>query len=189
MNPRGNDVRLELDASEHQIVVYQDKLLGWILFAVSFFPFFLLLVAPWPIWLVIGAFWLIPFLFGINLAFKERRKRWDKDLQIFVSEARWPGKRFKPLKKKPIFDFADVQIMANSRVYKSEKKLSSAGVLVRVRHKRDSQYFYTGDNSIVLGLFPTTGAAKEAEFLAAKVSQECGIPVRNSLRNQSGQLE
>jgi hypothetical protein len=142
----------------------------------------LLLVAPWPIRLVIGPFWLIPFLFGIHLAFKERRTRWDKDSQMFVSETRWPGKRFKPSKTMPIRDFADVQVMANSRVNKSETKVSSAGVLVRVRHKEDSQHFYTGDNSITLGLFPTTRAAKEAESLAEQVSQECGIPVRNGLR-------
>lgn len=182
-NSPSNDVRLEIDVSKHQIVSYQDnyKLLGRILLGVSFFPFFLMLVAPWPIWLVIGAFWLVPFAFGINLGFKEHRKLWDYDSQMVLSEVRWPGRRFKLSGKMPIRDFEDVQIMATSRAQKSETTFGSAGVLVRMRHRKDSRHFYTGNKSWVLGQFQSTDYAEEARLLAETVSQECGIPVRDSL--------
>jgi hypothetical protein len=55
------------------------------------------------------------------------------------------------------------------------------GVLVRVRHKKDSRHFYPGANSWVIGGFPSTDYAEDAELLAGKVAQEFGVPVRNSL--------
>lgn len=102
-NSPNNDFRLEMDISNHQIVAYQDnyKVLGWFALIASIFPFVSLFVAPWPIWLVIGSFWLVPFAAGINLVFKERRQRWDHATQMVVFEARWPGNKFKPSKKFP----------------------------------------------------------------------------------------
>ena len=104
MKSTSNDVRLEMDISNHQIVAYQDssKVLGWFALITSIFPFVFLFVAPWPIWLVIGLFWVVPFAAGINLIFKERRQRWDYATQMVVFETRWPGKKFKPFKKIPI---------------------------------------------------------------------------------------
>ncbi|WP_421859268.1 hypothetical protein [Marinobacter salarius] len=183
MNPTNNDVRLEIDISNHQIVVYQDnyKLLGWILLIGSFFPIFGIFSAPWPALLLVIAFWLAPFVAGITLVSKERRKRWDYATQMVVHETRWPGRKFKPSRKVPIRNFEEVQIMAMPMTNQRGIEATGPGVLVRVRHKKDSRHFYPGANSWVIGGFPSTDYAKDAEFLAQNVAQECGVPVRNSL--------
>lgn len=178
-----NDVRLEIDVSKHQIVSYQNnyKLLGRILLGVLFFPFFLMLVAPWPIFLVMGAFWLVPFSFGINIGFKERLKLWDYDSQMVVNEARWLGRKFKLSSKMPIRNFEEVQIMAMPVTNQCGIEATGPSVLVRVRHKGDSRHTYPGENSWIIGSFHSMDCVDDAELLAEKVAQECGAPVRNSL--------
>jgi len=182
-NSQKNYVRLEMDISNHQIVAYQDnyKVLGWFALIASIFPFVFLFFAPWPIWLVIGLFWVVPFAAGINLVFKERRQRWDHATQMVVFEARWPGSKFKSSKKIPICKFEDVQIMTMPRTNQRGIEATGPGVLVRVRHGKDSRHTYPGKNSWSIGQFHSTDYAKDAEFLAQKVAQECGVPVRNSL--------
>ena len=182
-NPLNNDVRLEMDIPNHQVVAYQDnyKLLGWMLLIASLLPVFGIFAAPWPALLLVIAFWLAPFVAGITLVFKERRKRWAPATQMVVNEMRWPGSEFKPSKKVPILDFGEVQIMAMPMTNQRGIEATGPGVLVRVRHKKDSRHFYPGANSWVIGGFPSTDYAEDAELLAGKVAQEFGVPVRNSL--------
>ena len=182
-NLPNNDFRLEMDISNHQIVAYQDnfKTLGWFLLIASLLPFSSLFVAPWPIWLVVGAFWLAPFAAGIDLVLKERRQRWDHATQMVVFEARWPGNPFKPSKKIPIRKFEDVQIMATPHTNQRGIEATGPGVFVRVRHRGDSRDTYPGKNSWKVASFPSMDYADDAKLLAAKIAQECGVPVRNSL--------
>lgn len=180
-----NDFMLEIDTANHQIVAYQDnyKVLGWFLLIVSLLPFSSMFVAPWPIRLVIGAFWLVPFAAGINLVFKERRQRWDHATQMVLFEARWPGNQFKPYKKIPIGNFEDVQIMATPHTNQRGIEATGPSIFVRVRHRGDSRHTYPGNNSWKVASFPTMEYADDAKLLAAKIAQECGVPVRDSLAN------
>lgn len=182
-NSPTNDVRLEMDVSNHKIVAYQDnyKLLGWMLLIASLFPVFGILSAPWPALLLVIAFWLAPFAAGITLVLKERRKRWDYTTQMVVNETRWPGNKFKASKKVPIRNFEEVQIMTMPMTNQRGIEATGPSILVRLRHKKDSQHFYPGANSWVIGGFPSMDYAEDAELLAEKVAQECGVPVRNSL--------
>lgn len=185
MNPTSNYVRLEMDISNHQIVAYQDnyKVLGWIVLGASLMPFLGLFTAPWPILLFVILFWLALVAAGMTLVLKERRQRWDHATQMVIFEAKWPGSKFKSSKKIPIRKFEDVQIMTMPRTNQRGIEETGPGVLVRVRHEKDSRHTYPGKNSWRIGQFHSTDYANDAEFLAQKVAQECGVPVRNSLAN------
>ncbi|TGN40159.1 hypothetical protein [Marinobacter confluentis] len=185
-NPASNYVRLEMDISNHQIVAYQDnyKVLGWIVLGASFMPFLALFTAPWPILLFVILFWLALVAAGMTLVLKERRQRWDHSTQMVVFEARWPGSKFKPSKKIPIHKFEDVQIMTTPRTNQRGIEETGPGVLVRVRYEKDSRHTYPGKNSWRIGSFHSTEYAEDAEYLAQKVAQVCGVPVRNSLASR-----
>lgn len=184
MNMESNELKHEIDTTNHVLMVYQCsyKLLGWILIVASILPLAMLLASPpWPITVTLLLFGAVPLAIGLNLAGKERRKRWDIESKTVVTESRWPGQQFKSTNKEGIANFEEIQILATPTTNRPGVQGSPPGVMVRLRHKRDSEHTYPGVRSWVLGIFPNKDYRKDAEKLAEVISEHFHLPIKHSL--------
>lgn len=180
---KSNLVKNEIDRDNRILVVYHDyRLFGWILMVASLLPLTTLLAMPSPaISVVLVLMGGIPLAVGANLVFKERRRLWNRNSQSVESESRWPGKPFKRYKSEPIRNFEDIQIPGMPTTNRPGPRGSPPGVMVRMRHKRDSANAYPGTRSWVLGVFPNKKFRSDAEELAEFASTECDLPIRDDL--------
>lgn len=178
-----NQLKSVIDFDQHVIVVHQSdyKLLGWILVIASMLPISTLFGATPAIQVILGLMGGVPLVIGLNMVFKERRKRWDLQRRVVVREVRWLGRNFKVSSEENIDNFSEVQVLATPVTNRPGIKGSPPGVLVRLRHRKDSPHTYPGTRSWILGGFPNKRYREQAMELAERASVEFKVPLRDDL--------